>query len=66
MQWLLLLLLLSGWLLEREVEGLMQLLLLPASLLECKSLCGQQEEVLDLPLELLELLLQTCWNDGGS
>ena len=56
MQWLLLLLLLlSGWLLEREVEGLMQLLLL-ASLLECSYLCGQQEEVLDLPLELLELL----------
>jgi hypothetical protein len=59
-QWLLLLLLLSGWLerwlLEREVEGLMQLLLLLASLLECKSLCGQQEEVLDLPLEFLELL----------
>ena len=55
MQWLLLLLLLSGWLLEREVEGLMQQLLL-ASLLECSFLCGQQEEVLDLPLESLELL----------
>jgi hypothetical protein len=47
--------LLSGWLLERELEeGLMQLLLL-ASLLECKILCGQQEEALEL--EFLELLL---------
>jgi hypothetical protein len=59
-QWLLLLLLFSGWLarwlLEREVEGLMQLMLLLASLLECSFLCAQQEEVLDLPLELLELL----------
>ena len=56
MQWLLLLLLLSGWLLEREVEGLMQLLLL-ASLLEYSYLCGQQEEVLEPSLEYLELLL---------
>ena len=60
MQWLLLLLLLSGWLLEREVEGLMQLLL-PASLLECSYLCGQQEEVLDLPLEFLELCCRHDW-----
>jgi hypothetical protein len=57
-QWLLLLLLLSGWLLEREVEGLMQQLLL-ASLLEYSFLCGQQEEVLEPPLEFLEPL--TCW-----
>jgi hypothetical protein len=47
--------LLSGWLLERKLEGLMQLqqLLLLASWLEYKILCDQQEEV----LEFLELLL---------
>ena len=53
MQWLHWLL--SGWLLERELEGLM-MLLLPASLLEYKILCVQQEEVLELELEFLEPL----------
>ena len=48
MQWLHWLL--SGWLLERMLEGLM---MLPASLLEHKLLCGQQEEVLELELESL-------------
>ena len=47
MQWLHWLL--SGWLLERELEGLLQQLLL-ASLLEYKLLCGQQEEVLEFLL----------------